>query len=443
MGVSSFLARRVEFLSVLRNRDYRAYYIGMLASVTGHQAMFAVKGWLVFDITGLPAALGFVAGAQAVPGIFVHLVAGALADRFDPRRLIIIAEVTAGMLTVVLATLTLMGQIELWHILAFAFLSGAALSFDGPARQRIWPALVPRHQFMFAASLNQTVWNGTRVFAPALGVGLIAIVGALTGDPHLGAALAFYASALGFAGMVVAVLVIKLPQLKRSTGATVLHDIWDGFVFVRHNRVFLVLLLLGFAIGFFGLSYAQLMPAFAKDDLDVGPSGLGLLLSVNGVGGIMGIFLVASFGQYQSRAWVMGGGAVVFGLSVVALGLSGLAGSFSLALMFIALGGMLYSVFQISANVVLNLLVPEEFRGRVMGLRGIMWSLSPLGALFGGLVATWVSTSFAIGLGGAIIVFVTLGTYALSGQIRRVRALVEEADAERAVRGAGPRAVPR
>lgn len=429
MAVSSFLARRVEFLSVLRNRDYRVYYVGMLSSVTGHQALTAVQGWLVYDLTGLPAALGFVAGAQAVPGIVFNLVAGALADRVDPRRLIVIGQGSAAVLTAALATLVLTGQAGVFHILVFAFLTGAALSFDQPARRTVWPALVPRHQFMFAASLNQTIWNGTRVFAPGIGMGIIAVVDLLTGDPRLGAAIAFYAVSMGLVGMVVAVLMINMPPLRRSTGATVLHDIRDGLVFVGRNRVFLVLLLLGFTIGFFGLSYAQLMPAFAKDDLELGPTGLGVLLSVNGAGGIIGILMVASFGQYQSRAWVMGGGAVLFGVTVVLLGLAGALGSYAMAVVFIAGGGALYSVFQISANTVLSLLVPEEFRGRVMGLRGIMWSLSPLGALMGGLVATWVNTPFAIALGGAVVIVVTVVTFAASAQIRRIRSIVAELDA--------------
>lgn len=442
MGVSSFLARRVEFLSVLRNRDYRIYYFGMLSGVTGHQALVAAKGWLVYDLVGVPAALGFVAGAQAIPGLVVNLLAGALADRMDPRRLILFAQASAGVLAAILATITLLGQVQVWHILVFAFLTGTVLALDQPARRTVWPALVPRDQFVFAASLNQTVWSGTRVFAPGLALGTIAVVERLTGDARLGAAIAFYAVSLGFAGMVFSVLIIRIPKIRRSTGATVLDDIRDGLGFVARNRVFLVLLLLTFTIGFFGLSFYQLMPALAKDDLDVGPSGLGLILSIGGVGGIAGILLAGSFGAYQDRSWVMGGASVLLGVVVLLLAVSGFVGSFPLAMLFVAMASAVWTVFQVSTNVVLNLLVPEEFRGRVMGLRSLIWSLSPLGALLGGLVATWVNTPFAIALGGGAVVVITLSMYALSAELRHVRALVREVDAERADLAAEARAAP-
>ncbi|MCH8200242.1 MAG: MFS transporter, partial [Chloroflexi bacterium] len=257
----------------------------------------------------------------------------------------------------------------------------------------------------------------------------IATVERLTGDARLGAAIAFYAATLGFVGIVISLLVIRIPQIRRSTGATVLHDIRDGLVFIVRNRVFLVLLLLTFTIGFFGLSFHQLMPALAKDDLNVGPSGLGLILSVNGVGGIAGIFIAGSFGAVQTRASVVVGTSVLLGASVLLLAVSGFLGSFPLAMLFVGMAGTLWVMFQISTNVALNLLVPEEFRGRVMGLRGIMWSLSPLGALMGGLVATWVNTPFAIALGGAVVVVVTMVTFAASAQIRRIRSIVAGLDA--------------
>ena len=317
------LARRFEFLIVLRRRDYRRYWLGLVASVTSQQALLTAQGWLVYDITGEEVALGLVAAAQAIPAIVFNLVAGALADRLDPRRLILLGEGFAAIVITVLATLVLVERIEVWHILVSAFLIGISTSLDQPARRVIWPALIERRQFMFATALNQGVWNGTRVFAPMVAAVPIAVIGGITGDFRLGAAVAFYLIAAGFATMAIAIMTIALPEMRRATGQTVLHDIADGLAFVARHRIFLLLLMMSFSIGYFGLSYQWLLPAFAVDVLGLGPEGLGLLQTASGVGGLIGIFLSASYGQQQSRALMLGGGAGLLGASVLVFGLNG------------------------------------------------------------------------------------------------------------------------
>ena len=423
------LARRFEFLIVLRRRDYRRYWLGLVASVTSQQALLTAQGWLVYDITGEEVALGLVAAAQAIPAIVFNLVAGALADRLDPRRLILLGEGFAAIVIVVLATLVLMERIEVWHILVSAFLIGISTSLDQPARRVIWPALIERRQFMFATALNQGVWNGTRVFAPMVAAVPIAVIGGITGDFRLGAAVAFYLIAAGFATMAIAIMTIALPEMRRATGQTVLHDIADGLAFVARHRIFLLLLMMSFAIGYFGLSYQWLLPAFAVDVLGLGPEGLGLLQTASGVGGLIGIFLSASYGQQQSRALMLGGGAGLLGASVLVFGLNGAWQWYWLALAMAAMSGGFYSIFQTASNTLLNLLVPTEYRGRVMGLRGVMWSLAPLGALQAGFVASYTSTPFAIALGGGAVIAVTILAFAFSGQIRSIHRLVEEANA--------------
>ena len=423
------LARRFEFLIVLRRRDYRRYWLGLVASVTSQQALLTAQGWLVYDITGEEVALGLVAAAQAIPAIVFNLVAGALADRLDPRRLILLGEGFAAIVIVVLATLVLVERIEVWHILVSAFLIGISTSLDQPARRVIWPALIERRQFMFATALNQGVWNGTRVFAPMVAAVPIAVIGGITGDFRLGAAVAFYLIAAGFATMAIAIMTIALPEMRRATGQTVLHDIADGLAFVARHRIFLLLLMMSFSIGYFGLSYQWLLPAFAVDVLGLGPEGLGLLQTASGVGGLIGIFLSASYGQQQSRALMLGGGAGLLGASVLVFGLNGAWQWYWLALGMAAMSGGFYSIFQTASNTLLNLLVPTEYRGRVMGLRGVMWSLAPLGALQAGFVASYTSTPFAITLGGGAVIAVTILAFVFSGQIRSIHRLVEEANA--------------
>ena len=427
------LARRFEFLSVLRTRYYRRYWLGLVASVTSHQALLTAQGWLVYDMTGEEVALGLVAAAQAIPAIIFNLVAGALADRIDPRRLILLGEGVSAIIIAALATLVLIERVEVWHIVFSSFLIGISTSLDQPARRVVWPALIQRNQFMFATALNQSVWNGTRVFAPMIAAGPIAIVGAVTGDFRLGAAVAFYLIAAGFAAMAIAIVTIKLPEgMRRATGKTMLHDIADGLKFVARHRIFLLLLMMSFSIGYFGLSYQWLLPAYATDVLGLGPEGLGLLQTASGVGGLIGIFLSASYGQHQSRALMLGGGAGLLGLSVVLFGVNGVMQWYWLALAMAAASGGLYSVFQTASNTLLNLLIPTEYRGRVMGLRGVMWSLAPLGALQAGFVAQFTSTPFAIALGGAAVIAVTVLAFLFSGQIRAIHRLVEEANAREA-----------
>ena len=167
-------------------------------------------------MTGEEVALGLVAAAQAIPAIIFNLVAGALADRIDPRRLILLGEGVSAIIIAALATLVLIERVEVWHIVFSSFLIGISTSLDQPARRVVWPALIQRNQFMFATALNQSVWNGTRVFAPMIAAGPIAIVGAVTGDFRLGAAVAFYLIAAGFAAMAIAIVTIKLPEGMRA-----------------------------------------------------------------------------------------------------------------------------------------------------------------------------------------------------------------------------------
>ena len=422
------VAKRLEFLSVLKQRNYRRYWTGLVTSVTSHQALITAQGWLVYDITGEELALGIVAAAQAVPAIAFNLFGGALADRYDPRKLIMMGSGSAFLVIFLLAILVAVEVVEVWHIIVSAFFIGIATSLDQPARRVIWPALIRRDQFLYATALNQGVWNGTRIFAPMVAVGPIAIIGGLTGNYQFGASVALFLIASGFAAMAIIIQTIKLPVLKRASGETVLHDIIDGLRFVATHNIFFILLGMSFAIGYFGLSYQWLLPAFAADVLNVGPEGLGLLYTINGAGGLIGIFLSASYGQYQNKAMMLGFGSGVLGLSVFAFGVNGIMQWYWLALASAAISGCLYSIFQTASNTLLNLLVPTEYRGRVMGLRGVMWSLAPLGALQAGLIASLTSVSVAISIGGVVVILMTLVVFTLSNQIRSIHFLVEQAD---------------
>ena len=430
------LSRRTAFLSVLAIRDFRLFMVGLLSTVLGRQILVATQAWLVYSLTGSPLALGAVGGVHAVPGIAVALFSGALADRFNPRRIILLAESATAPLLAVLATLVVTGRVEVWHILVVSFLTGITQTIDGPARRTVWAPMVPREKFAFAVTMNSAVWDVTHIVAPGVAGGIIASVGSLTGNDQTGAGVGFYVAFVGFVIMVVAMRMVRVEPAKRSGGATVFHDIVDGFRFVRRNRVFLYLLALSLSAGYFGLSYVYLMPVFAEDYLHVGAGGFGVLLSMAGIGGLLGLLSVASFGQYQDRPWLLVGGITVAGGGMILFATTtAMVQSYALAMVLMVLIGGAFAVFQVATATTMNLLVPDEYRGRVMGLRGIMFNLAPLGSLQAGLIASVIDTPFAVSFAGAVLIALGLLVYAVSPEVRRLRSTVAEANAAHAQGG--------
>ena len=426
-----FLTERVAFLSVLGNRDFRFYSVGLIGSVLGQQMLTATQAWLVYYITGSPAAIGLVGAAHAIPGMVLSLVGGAFADRFNPRTIIMVSQGISSVAMAALATLVITGRVEVWHIVFATIIIGITQGFDSPARRTVWPPLVRRDQFVYAISLSQATWNGLRIIAPGFAGLIIATVGRATGDEQAGAGASLYVTLAGFLSMTVAMYMVRMPPIQRSSGATVGHDIIEGLAFVVRNRVYTYLLGVSLIAGYFGLSYLWLMPVLAEENFHVGADGYGALLSAGGVGALIGVLAIASFGQYQDRPWLLIGSMTVAGGGVVALAVvSAVFPSFYAGLALMVLTGGAFASFQVATGTSVNLLVPDEYRGRVMGLRGTMFNLAPLGSLQAGLLATAVGTPFAIGLGGAVLVVAAIAAYVLSPEIRNLRQLVATSTAD-------------
>ena len=436
----SGLAKRAQFLTVLQNREFRIYSIGLVASVLGQQMLIATQAWLVYFLTGSPATLGIVAGVHAIPGLVVTLVGGAVADRFDPRKIILAMQGSSALIMAVLATLVVTNQVEVWHIMISAFLTGITQSFDSPARRTVWPPMIQRSQFMYAISITQSTWNGTRIIAPGL-AGLIIATVSRTADGAMGAGVSLYITFLGFLIMAVAMTMIRLPPATRSSGASVLHDIKDGFVFVAQRKIYLYLLGISLASGYFGLSYMWLMPVFAEDYLHVGAGGFGALLSVGGVGAMTGVLAIASFGQYQDRPLILFGGSAMAGVSVIVFAVtSAMFESYALALVLMFFLGLSFAIVQVATGTTVNLLVPDEYRGRVLGFRGLMFNLSPLGSLQAGLIASATNAPLAVSIGGGTLAVIAVLMYALSPEVRRLRSLVAKSTSAHEARDAARKA---
>ena len=406
------LLHRVKLPPALRYPMYRRYWLGTLASVSGFQMMYVAEGWLAYELTGSPLYLGYVGVAAAIPAIVLNLVGGVVADRVDRRRLILLGQIVMTLVIGALGALTVSGLIEAWHLIAAAFITGAFGAFELPARQALFPHLIERPAMASAVALNAAIWQGTRIGAPAV-AGLIISTA--------GTAAVFFVATAGFMIMCFVVLSLPVPPSTGPPSGGALQDLLTGVRFIYRDRIFKFLIAMTFFNSFFGMSFVALMPIFAKDVLEVGASGQGVLLSVSGVGSMMTTLWIGARGAPRRIGLFLTGGAVLFGLAICAFALtSEYVGSYPLAIGIIFFLGMFNSMYMISIMSTLQLMTPDHMRGRVMGFYGMTWSIYPLGAMQAGALANVIGASFAVVIGGAAVAAFALGPALLNGTIRRL-----------------------
>src|SRR5262245_7195052 len=216
---------------------YRAFWLGLLASVSGFQMLRFGQSWLVYQLTGSPLYLGYVGLANGVPAICLNLFGGVFADRWDQRRLVIVTQSLTAIFIFVLATLTLLNVVQIWHILVIAFCAGAVESFDQPARQSLYPHLIDRKVMGSAVALNSCIWQGTRIVMPAVAGCIIAWVGT---------AMTFYLAGLGFVIMAAVIYRLRVPPITRQARGSAAHNIREGLTFIRQNSIFSFLIAMNF-----------------------------------------------------------------------------------------------------------------------------------------------------------------------------------------------------
>ena len=419
----------------LRYPAYRAYWLGMLASVSGYQMFRVGQGWLIYEITGSAVFLGIFLGlVTALPGMVFNLVGGVVADKLDKRRLVMVTQLTNGSLIFLLATLTLLGLVEAWHVLAVAFISGSVEAFDTPARQALYPHLIDRKALMSAVAMNSSIWQGTRIIAPA-------IAGFIIDLTHT--YVSFYVSGVGFFILAAVLRNLKVPNIARGGTGTPVHDLMEGLKFIKGNSIFSFLIGMTFFNSFFGMAYIILMPVFAVDILDVGARGQGLLLGVSGAGALLTTLWLGSRTNVQYRGLLVVGGAVVFGVLLAAFALTAdVVGSFALAMTLIFFMGVANSTYMISVQTSLQMMVPDRLRGRVMGFWGMTWSIMPLGGVQAGGLAQLIQVPFAVMTGGLAVAAFALGPAMLNSKIRNLGGLLRQAEETPASKGEGPYAAP-
>ncbi len=401
-----------------RYRDYRLYWFGTLASITGYQMFQFGQLWLIYQLTDSPLYLGYVGLAQAIPAIALNLVGGVVADRFNRRVLILITQILNAVLIAILATLTLLDQVEVWHVLVVAFGAGTVNAFDQPARQAIYPTLINQSALMSAVALNSAIWQGVRIVAPALAGFIISAI-----DTYV----IFYLAAAGFLVMTVIMFLLNVPPSEGRLPSSPFGDLMQGLKFIKGNFVFSFLIGMTFFNSFFGMAYMTMMPVFAVDILEVGAKGQGQLLSISGLGALLITLWLGSRSNIGHEGLRIIGGAVLFGVTVAAFALTAeFAGSFPLALTFMFFIGVFSSIYMIAIMTSLQIMVPDEMRGRVMGFYSMTWSIMPLGGMQAGAIASVLGAHWALVIGGFAVVLFALGPATLNRQVRNLTVLVQQ-----------------
>ncbi len=404
--------RLLHMFRSLRRRDFALFWSGNFLSNIGTWMQNLALGWLVLEITNSPFLLGLNGFLGSVPSLFFSLLGGAIADRLNRRKLMIVTQTSMAVLALLLAVLTSFHVIKVWEILAISLFTGLASALNNPAYQALVPDLVEREDLVNAIGLNSAQFNMSRAIGPTL-------AGLALG--RLGVAACFYLNSVSFLALIIALLVIRVPPRVVHKGPSVWHAMIEGLRWVNRHRVIIVLLSIPSFLSLLGLPFVVLMPAFARDVLHVGASGLGYLMAGAGVGAVISALTLAAQSSAEHKGRFIVTSAALFSLALI---LVARAHSFVVAfVLLVVMGATMVGALALT-NTTLQLSSPPELRGRIMSMYNLsLLGLSPLGSLQAGAVAEALGTRFAFTLGGAICLAYFLTVLALLPRLRRVARL--------------------
>ena len=383
-------------LRAFRHRNYRLFFGGQLISLIGTWMQSVAQAWLILTLTNDPFMLGLVSAIQWLPVLFLGLFGGIVADALPKRRTLIATQVSMMALAAILGVLVQLEAIEIWMILVIAFLLGLANAVDMPVRQAFAVEMVGRDDVVNAVALNSAMFNMARIVGPAVAGLCIAA---------FGLAAAILLNAASFLAVIVGLLIMRdeelasppllpRPRSVRAVGA----NLAEGLRYVRATPLVLMATLVVGVVSTFAMNFNVLVPPYARDVLGQKADGLGFLMATMGIGSLVAALTLARAGR--PSPWAIVGGALLLGIAEIAAGFAQ-AYALGLGLLFlVGLGGVGMTA---TANTTIQLVVPDQLRGRVMAIYLTVFAgATPIGGLFaGGLASAW-SVPAALAAGGAI-----------------------------------------
>ena len=383
-----------QTLRALRNRNYRLFFTGQGISLIGTWMERIALGWLVYKLTDSAFLLGLVSFLSQIPTFLLATFAGVLADRYDKHKIVIITQILAMVQAFILAILTLTHLVNIWHIMILSVIIGLINAFDMPTRQSFVVELVDdKKDLSNAIALNSSMFNAARLIGPTIAGILISVVGE---------GLCFLINALSYIAVITALLLMKLkPTIHALKKEKVLKGLKEGIKYAYSFKPIKIFLLLVGLVSLAGMPYTVLMPVFAKDILHGNANTLGYLLGAVGVGALFGALYLAS------RKTVLGLGrwiaiaASIFGAGLVLFSFSR---SLILSLILMLFTGFGMMMQMASTNTLLQTLVDDDKRGRIMSLYVMAFmGTAPFGSLIAGSLASRIGAPTTVLLSGIIV----------------------------------------
>jgi len=403
-----------EMFRALRNRNFLLFWSGAFLSNTGTWMQAVAQGWLVLSLTNSPFWLGFDGFMSTIPGLLFTLAGGVFADLMDRRKLLIYTQVVAGLAALTLGILVATHVVQVWMILGLSFVTGCCLAIAGPSYMALVFDLVGREDLSNAVALNSTQFQLARVLGPVF---------AGVGFKLFGLAGCFFANAVSFVAVVSGLKMVRFerpesPSRSMKDKGAFIQDLIEGFRYVGGRPRVSILLMISAVTSLFGAPYISMTPVFARDVFHLGETGLALLMGTAGAGALVGALFLAYLGDFRHKGWFVLGGDLAFAVCLICFSLSTRI-TVSLVFLFLLGFGIVCSVAV--SNMLLQKLVSNEMRGRVMSMFMLSFiGAMPIGNLVAGAAAHRFGVQRTLAAGGLIIAVFVLVVTVRSPKLREL-----------------------
>jgi MFS family permease len=403
----------IRTFSSLKNRVYRLYYIGMLGQWTSMNMQIVARSYLIYQVSGSGAVLGLAALANAIPTILLSLPGGALADRIPKRDILLYTQLGSMLVSLGVALSLTFGYLSAdragswWILIVAAAAQGTFMGFMMPSRQSIIAEIVDSEQIMNAVSLGMMGMNALRILGPAAAGFLIDATGYNV--------VYFISTAMyGLASFCMFLMPRTVPQ--HSDGSNAVTDIINGVQYIRREKTMMLVIVATLFVMICSMPFMQLMPMITEDILKVGESGMGILLSVSGLGAIVGSLTLASLPN-RKRGFIMLGAGVIMGLALVVFAFSR---SWPLSVFVVVFVGLGQTSHRTSGNSLVQYYVEPEYRGRVMSFMMMGVGFSSLGTFVAGLLSESLGVQWSIGGLALVLVVMSIVLATATARLRKL-----------------------